>query len=141
MQYRGIFIGHLDQLHAEADLTLKCAGFSLMGEVLYRQAVDGPVRTETIDGVTVTERARDGLGGMAQVGYLVPRVPFEIAARWAELFPLGDDSAMTARRELTGGVGYYFLKQDLKLQADYGRLTSESAPGQHQIRAQAQVAF
>ncbi len=134
--------GGFNQLHAEGDLAFKCAGFALLGEAIYRRATDGPIRTATVDGDVVTEIARDGLGVMAQAGYLLPPAPIELAVRYAELFPLGTDTALTSKREITGGVSAYLIGHDLKVQADYGWLTSTpGTPGQHQVRLQTQVAF
>jgi hypothetical protein len=136
-------LGGFNQLHGEADLMFKCAGFSLTSEVLYRRAVDGPVNTGEVDGETVTEVARDGYGVMAQAGYLFGPAPVEIAARYSEVFPLGEQTALAARREVTAGMSWYPMKHDLKLQGDYTwiSLPGEDAPSQHQVRVQTQVAF
>lgn len=136
-------LGGFNQLHGEADLMFKCAGFSLTSELLFRKAVDGPVNTGEVDGETVTEVARDGYGVMAQAGYLFGPAPVEIAARYSEVFPLGEQTALSARREVTGGMSWYPMKHELKLQADYTWISTPGADaqGQHQVRVQTQVAF
>jgi len=119
-------LGGIDYMHAEADLIFKYAGFSLQSEVLWRQT-DGPqTRTGVIDGMMVTERARDALGWFVQAGYLFDFAPIELAARFADIFPLGPQSASTRQREITVGFNWYPMRHDLKLQLDASYLGDES---------------
>lgn len=135
-------LGGFDQLHAEGDLMFKVAGFSLTGEAIYRHAVGDSSVTGEVDGETITETARNGLGVMAQAGYLLKPAPVEFAARYAQVIPMGDVTSLTDRREITAGMSWYILKHDLKVQGDYTYITTttDAAP-QHQARVQAQVAF
>jgi phosphate-selective porin OprO and OprP len=119
-------LGGIDYLHFEADLIFKYAGFSLQAEVLYRQN-DGPVeRTGMIDGELVTERARNALGWFVQAGYLFGFAPVELAARFADIHPLGILSGTSRQREITVGLSWYPMEHNLKLQLDASYLGDET---------------
>lgn len=130
-----------DQRHAEADLMVKWRGFSLLAECLWRRAVTPARQGVDASGAQVTEHARDGWGYFAQVGYAFTSY-LDAQVRWGELFPLGDGSPVARSRELGGSIGWYPFGHDLKLQADYFRLSGEDlAVGRHQVRVQAQLFF
>jgi hypothetical protein len=135
-------LGTFNHLHAEADVHVKCAGFSFLGEAILRTTIGERERTAEVDGAVVVETARDGVGVTAQAGYLFPGPAVELAARYADVLPLGDVTSLTRKRELTAGLSWYVLGHDLKVQADYGWLTGDVfREGQHQVRLQTQVAF
>ncbi|GAB4202779.1 MAG: porin [Sandaracinaceae bacterium] len=134
--------------HGEADLIFKIAGFSLQSEFLLRQ-VDGPAQvTTTIDGMDVTETAGNSVGWFAQAGYLFDFAPVEIAARFADVYPIGAVTANHAAREITVGLNWYPMGHDLKLQLDGSYLANErvsmgvsSTQERFQARLQAQAHF
>jgi hypothetical protein len=129
-----------DVLHAEVDLAFKWAGFSLLAEVLWRRAIDD-VNVGEVDGVTIEERFGSALGVMVQAGYLF-RGGWEIAARYADIRPTHAASGQPEERELLGGLGWYIVDHNLKLQSDYG--VSFAGPFEdltHQLRIQLQVFY
>lgn len=130
-----------DELHAEGDLMLKYGGFSLMAEFLYRQAQGVSERTGMVDGEMITERARNGVGWYVQAGYLF-EYPIEVVARYADIQPIGDVTALTQRRELTLGLNWFPMRHDLKLQFDWSHLSGERfEDGTHRFRLQMQAYF
>ncbi len=130
-----------DVLHVEADLAFKWAGFSLLAEMLWRRALADDVVTGTVDGQPVEERFGSALGVMVQAGFLFPRA-FEIAARFSDIRPTHAGSAQPEERELLGGLGWYILDHNLKLQADYGVLFAGALDGAtHQARMQLQLFY
>lgn len=135
--------GGFDYASFEADLIFKYAGFSLMAEVIYREATGASERTGEVEGVLVTERARNAIGWMVQAGYIFSaEVPVELAARFADIHPIGAITAVTPLREMTLGLNYYPIRHDLKIQLDYSYLAPERfEDGHHRIRLQAQAFF
>lgn len=134
--------------HGEVDLIFKIAGFSLQSEVLVRQ-VDGPGQvTTTIDGMDVTETAGNSIGWFVQAGYLFDVAPVEIAARFADVYPVGAVTANHAAREVTVGLSWYPMGHDLKLQLDGSYLANDqvstgvtSTLERFQMRLQTQAHF
>ena len=89
------------------------------------------------------EAARDGYGGMVQVGWLLPKINLEVAGRFGVIRPKDDASSLPEQNEAGGGISYYAERHSMKLQADYFRLWGEGplSGGRHQIRVQLQAAF
>ena len=116
----------MDYFHVEADFIFKVSGFSMQGEFAFRQA-DGrsEVMSTLPDGTVITEQARSGMGWMVQAGYLFDFAPIEIAARYADIVPTGEISALGPQRELTLGFSWYPMGHDLKLQLDGSYLANE----------------
>lgn len=153
--------GSFDYGHLELDAIFKYGGFSAHGELLVRHAVGASSRMGTRmlpDGTTMSfvEEARNGLGWMLQVGYLFSNdVPIEIAARWAEVRPIGPDdgmggmiTALSPRREIVVGASWYPMRHDLKLQFDYSLLSGSTELNEavmrdsaHRFRLQLQAYF
>ncbi|MFO0597662.1 MAG: porin [Myxococcaceae bacterium] len=133
--------GGFDYTHATADLHVKWHGVSLLSEFYWRQA-DKDSRTGTISGADVTEYSRSGWGFYAQAGGFVTDW-LELTVRYGELRPLGNtDPTLTRQREIGGGFNVFFLKHDLKLQADYFWLDDGAGGnGRNQVRLIAQVFF
>ncbi len=136
-------------MHAEADLILKYAGFSLQSEFLWRQA-DGPseMTNPDQDGMDITERAGNAMGWFVQAGYLFDFAPIEIAARFADIYPIGPTTANVAQREVTVGLNWYPMGHDLKLQLDGSYLATDrtsmgvtTTQERFQVRLQAQAYF
>ncbi len=118
-------LARFSYFHAEADLILKYAGFSLQSEFLWRQ-VDGAATTTNLDTemMEVTETSGSALGWFVQAGYLFDFAPVEIAARVADIYPQGPASAVRASREVTVGLSWYPMGHDLKLQLDGSYLST-----------------
>jgi hypothetical protein len=142
-------LARFSYFHAEADLILKYAGFSLQSEFLWRQ-VDGPAQQTNLDPMMteVTETSGNAMGWFVQAGYLFDFAPVEIAARVADIYPNGPTSAVHASREVTLGFNWYPMGHDLKLQLDGSYLASERVSGgvttlqeRFQARLQAQAYF
>jgi hypothetical protein len=142
--------GTTDMHLLNADVVFKMAGLSVFSEWMYRDGTRNPGSATTVDGTGAetpvpVEAPRDGFGGMLQVGYLLPGIDFELAARVALVRGVGDDSSLGDRDELGGGVSYYFADHPFKLQADYFRITDrvDDGPDVHadQTRVQLQVAY
>ena len=143
--------GSTDFNLAEADLMFKSYGLSLDGGFYYRHGHRNPGSLEA-NGKPITDASgnaiqgpsgsRDGTGIVAQLGYLIPRLPFEVAGRYANLRgstdPLHD--ALQDSNEAGGGLNYYFAQHQLKLQADYFHVWSkEPSDGYNQVRMQLQL--
>jgi len=144
--------------HVEADLMLKWAGLSLTSEFHFRDGSRdyGDAMVEDDAGVAVPApqlAARNGVGYYIQAGYLLPRLPFELSARWAQILE-SDDSSLPDSDEIAFGFGWYVAQHSLKFQTDYARLRADSydAATQQEVdegwgdstdlfRVQAQLAF
>ncbi len=144
--------------HAEADVMLKVAGLSLTSEFQFRDGRRDFGDATIVDplGMEVPAPripARSGLGYYVQAGFLIPRQPLEITARWGQMFGLGQTSLPDAD-EVGGGFNWYIGGHSLKLQTDYMRLRSDVfdvqtqsfhrqswAAGANQVRLQLQLAF
>jgi hypothetical protein len=130
--------------HATADLVFDVAGFSLEGAFFWRHGVRTP--GSLLDGTgqpIPVAPVRNGIGIQAQAGYLIPRTGLELAGQYTQIRPLGQDSGITdVTIQLTGVVGYYFLRTAYKLQADYARIFTDAAglqAGTDQFRLQLQL--
>ncbi len=134
--------GTTDMQLATADISFKVAGFSFLSETIVRDGSRNPGDDVDDMGVLIpVEDSRDGWGAMMQVGYLVPRVPLEIAGRYGVI--RGDEAgSLSDGNEAGGGASYYFLRHSLKLQADYFRLWGDDVGlGDDRVRVQLQAAF
>jgi hypothetical protein len=158
--------GTTDYHSATADYMFKYKGFSSTGEFHWRQGqrTAGDAVTEDPMDPTMTvpvgvQAARNGLGWFAQAGYLIPRMPLEIAARYSGIRGIGDTddgttpqdqeentdtlTSLGQRDSLGGGVSYYFAGHPWKIQADYFRQWNDGVmkDGVHGARVQLQLAF
>ena len=115
-----------------ADIAFKWAGVSLTGELYARKAYrdDGDVQAvdengDPIfedDGVTPfidREMARNGLGWFAQMGWMVPGIPVEIAGRYGQVHPLFGDSHITRLDEIGAGINWYVFGPSMAVKMDY----------------------
>jgi hypothetical protein len=119
-------------LNATADLNFRHAGFSFEGAFFWRKTTRmTPVTALDAMGNPVAAVApRDGLGYFLQAGYLLPRLPLELAARRLD------------QSEVGGVFSYYFARHWLKLQLDYLHLwNTEIRYGTDQVRLQLQAMF
>jgi phosphate-selective porin OprO/OprP len=145
--------GTTDLHNATADLMFKWRGLSVASAFHVRRARRrNPGDAVDAEGMPVPVAApRDGLGFFTQVGYLLPPIDLELAARYS--FVRGRRGAVTSlvdRDELGGGLSYYFIGHNLKLQLDYFRVWDASlgatpraaiAAGDDRVRLQLQLAF
>jgi hypothetical protein len=144
--------GSTDFNLAEGDLMFKMYGLSLEGGFYYRHGDRNAGKFVDATGKAINDAAgnplkaptasRDGTGVTAQVGYLIPRVPLEVAGRYANIRGVSDPlhNALKDSNELGGGLSYYFAQHQLKLQTDYFRIwQSELSSGYNQLRVQLQL--
>ena len=140
--------GTTDYHNVTADAVFMIGGFSAFGDVYYRQGRrrfgDAVVVDETgMETAAPREAPRNGVGWSAAAGYLIPRVPFELATRYAQVLAVGNATSLTRRDEVGGGVSYYFAGHPLKLQMDYFAQfpNGQVAHPDHIMRLQLQAAF
>ena len=145
--------GTTDIHSVTADVMFKWHGVSLHSNFHWRKGVhreNGGLLDEEGNAIP-TALPRNGLGWFGQLGWLVPKIPFEVVARYGFARKRGgNDSALPWRDELGGGVNYYFAGHNLKLQLDYFRLwgadtgadvVAAMKHGTDRIRLQLQMAF
>lgn len=129
----------------EADVMFKFAGLSILSEFFWRDGERNPGNTPDDDGMLTISPTRDGIGWFIQSGYLLPRMPVELALRYSMIDGKDDagENGLTDSEEYVAGASYYFAHHQLKLQADYSRLVTdgEFGDGVDQIRAQLQLAY
>lgn len=142
-----------DYAHAAADLVFKLRGFSLLAEVLWREAdSDSHASTVAASGSTpaktTTEYSRSAWGYFAQAGQLVTR-QLELTARFEELHAKkGTDPALVkatkgdAGRQVGGGLNYYLNGHAFKIQSDYFYVfAAQSDKAAHVARLQLDATF
>jgi hypothetical protein len=83
-------------------------------------------------------------GWFLQGGYFLKPDQWEVAARYGEQNPsdlVGPDKI----KEIAGAINYFYNKHNLKFQADFRRISTESTSGRetrnHELRLQAQFIF
>ncbi len=127
--------GTTDITNVTADAVLFWRGLSLVSDWHVRQSLRsggdlGPVQAP-----------RDGWGGRAQVGYVFPPIPLELAARYS--YVRGTRARATSLKDANtvGGVlGWYVAQHALKVQVDYGHGFGEGSDRPtHEVRAQLQA--
>lgn len=140
--------GTTDLHNITADIVFKLAGLSVTGELHYRTGTrelgDATIVDDQGNEVPAArEDARNGVGWFLQGGYLLPRLPVDISARYGQIRPVGDDSSLGKRDELGVGAGWYMAEHPMKLQLDYFRLweDGEIGDGVDQIRLQLQTSL
>ncbi|RMG96932.1 MAG: hypothetical protein D6705_09985 [Deltaproteobacteria bacterium] len=121
--------GTTDYHNLTADFVFKWAGFSASGEFYWREGkrnFGNATMTDSMGNEVPAPRipTRDGLGYYVQLGYLVPRLPLGLAARWSQVFGLGAPNATSLPDgdEIRVGLSWYMARHPLKIQADYGRI-------------------
>jgi hypothetical protein len=62
--------------------------------------------------------ARNGVGWMAQGGYLIPHTRLELAGRGSILRPTSATSGVPESNAVTFSVSWYFFQHPFKIQAD-----------------------
>ncbi|MBI3768401.1 MAG: hypothetical protein HY271_07880 [Deltaproteobacteria bacterium] len=144
----------------ETDFTLRWLGLSVTGEY-FRAFISNDERNiavETAKPFSLPSHHFDAWGYYAQVGYFVIPSKLQLAFRYSKLTPndkatvtRSDGSAETPRQtEILGALSYYFAAHNLKLQTDFGPITSDgvkNAAGKiddrqdWRVRTQAQLIF
>lgn len=84
----------------------------------------------------------DTQGWFLQGGYFLKPDIWELAGRYGELDP--SELLADSVKEVGGAVSYYYNKHNLKVQADFRRISTESASGgttNHELRLQTQFIF
>ena len=139
-------LGTYDYTHAAADLVFKYAGFSFLGEFLYRGNHQGP-RTAMVNNAAITEYSRSALGFLLQAGYML-HDKVELAARYDDLRAIGNTDptlvvlSKTTGKEAGGGLNVYLNGHAFKLQADYAYLFGQKmAGGKHVVHVQLDASF
>jgi phosphate-selective porin OprO/OprP len=145
--------GTADFHNLGADAIFKFRGLSLNTAFQWRKIVNrkGGGAVDDEGNLVPIEIGRSGLGWLGQLGYLVPKVDFEVVARYALVRDVfGDASSLPSRDEAGLAVNYYFAGHNLKLQLDYFRLWDDSMGtdwadaakhGTDRVRLQLQLAF
>jgi phosphate-selective porin OprO/OprP len=138
--------GKTSTLNATADLQFRWAGASIESAFFWREATrrqSGGALDEMGNPIP-TVAPRNGIAWFAQGGYLLPRLPFEVGARYGQIIAQGDanQTSLTDQDELGGVLNYYFARHLFKLQLDYLRLWSRDiGGGTNQVRLQLQAWF
>jgi hypothetical protein len=159
---RAIDGGTTDYHSMTVDYVLKYAGFATSGEFHWRHGTRNPGDATLEDpsdpSATIpapVQAARNGYGWWLQAGYLIPRVPLEVAARYSGIRAIGDEDpgdlagnadgfTSLGRKDSVGiGLSYYFAGHPLKLATDYFRTWSDGVllDGVNSVRTQLQLAF
>ncbi len=154
--------GTTDYHSMTADYMFKWKGFSSTAEFHWRNGQRNPGDAMIEDPLDPTgtipapiSAARNGIGWFVQAGYLIPRIPFQVAARYSSIRGLGEDdpgdltsdpsgfTSLGDRDEVGGGISYYFAGHPLKLQADYFHTWNDRSFGNaiDGLRIQLQVAY
>lgn len=143
---RSTFGGVLDDesinyLHLAGDAIFKFRGLSIIGQWMYRKSTD----RVGVDGMPapVESGARDAMGGFGQAGFLF-YWNLELCARVGHIEPLTNFRGGGLERvtEIGGGLNWFPLDHDLKVQADYFVfLEGDAATPRHQVRVQSQIYF
>lgn len=138
--------GKTSTLNATADLNFRYAGLSVESAFFWRKA------TKRIAGTNVDAMGnpiapvapRNGLAYFVQAGYMLPRLPLELGARWGQIKGQGTpvQTSLLDQNELGGVFNYYFARHWFKLQLDYLHLwNAEIRYGTDQVRLQLQAMF
>ena len=139
-------LGNLDYGHFAADTVFKYAGFSFLGEVLYRQA-----RSDYFDGMSngkpLREWSRSAFGYLLQAAVMLTG-KLELVTRWESLLTIDPtDPALqtlvqTQGKQLGGGVNLYLSGHLFKVQADYFyQFGDDLAAGRQVARLQLDATF
>jgi phosphate-selective porin OprO/OprP len=139
--------------HVTADLAFKWRGVSLLTAFHLRRGFDrvngGVVDADDMPIATVP--ARQGIGWIGQLGWVVPKIPLELVGRYALARNVyGQQSSQPEADEAGVGINWYFVGHNLKLQLDYFRLwdgslgasyAEQARHGTDRFRVQVQLYF
>jgi phosphate-selective porin OprO and OprP len=139
--------GSTDTHNATVDVVFKMAGFALLADAYYRfgrrkyGSAMGPPNDDGVSSYLPIELPRNGVGWTAQAGYLIPRVPFEIAGRYSGIHRLGSLTSLRNSHEAGPALSYYFAEHSIKLQLDYLHLWNEDSVRSDRVRLQLTLGF
>ncbi|MBX7079500.1 MAG: OprO/OprP family phosphate-selective porin [Nannocystaceae bacterium] len=144
--------GTTDFHHMTADLVFKWYGLSLSSAMHMRRGFNrkNGGKLDDMGAPIATVAARQGVGWYGQLGYLVPKIPLEVVGRYAFNRGIFGTTSLPDADEAGGGLNWYFVGHDLKLQVDYFRLWDETMGttaadaakhGTDRVRVQVQVYF
>lgn len=117
--------GTTDQQLYCADLLFAVRGITAQLEAVYTDGQRSPGGAVDEGGEPIpVDPARRGLGVLARLGWLLPDVPVEVAARFAltHTFVAPEETALPERRSVTAAVSWYAWGHALKLQLDVAHL-------------------
>ena len=104
-----------DIAEATADIHFKYRGFSLLGDYYWAQAAPNTAPSKTAQGYNF------------QTGYFI--IPYHLEAAFRYAFVDRDvGGSPSAMHEFGGALGYFFLKHQLKVQADIRDLLDDLPP-------------
>ena len=128
-----------DYWYGSVDFLFKWAGFSLTAETFTRFS-DRSKREGKVANQPLTEYSRSATGVWVQSGYMLTD-HVEVTGRVSDLIPWKDtDPKLKRVHEVATGLGFYFFKQSVKLQADYSYLAGDDLErGNHLARVQMTV--
>lgn len=126
-----------------ADAIYKQSGFSAQIEAALRLGKRnyGDFLGDPVAGIPAP---RDGWGAMMQAGYLIPRMPLEVSARFGVVRALGDatETSLGDQNELGAAVSWYLGRHPFKLQVDGFRIWDDGfSSGRTQVRLQLQASL
>ncbi|MGB8328746.1 MAG: hypothetical protein WCE62_01365 [Polyangiales bacterium] len=103
-----------------ADLMFKARGFSLISEFALRtgKRIVGDITTDPDGNPIEPSRARNGVGWMAQAGYMIPKIRLEFAGRGSIIRAIGSDTDLQDGYGATFSASWYFFEHPFKIQAD-----------------------
>lgn len=144
--------GTTDFHHATADLVFKWRGLSVSTAAHLRRGTQrrGGGAIDDTGTPIATAPARQGVGWYGQLGVMLPRIPLELVGRYGFARAVFGRSSLPDADEAGGGLNWYFVGHDLKLQLDYFRSWDESmgtSPaeaarnGTDRVRVQVQLYF
>jgi len=105
---------------AYADVMFKARGFSLLSEFALRTGTRnvGDITTDPDGNPIEPTLARNGVGWMAQAGYMIPKIRLEFAARGSIIRAIGSNTSLQDSNGTTFSVSWYFFEHPFKIQAD-----------------------
>lgn len=135
--------GTTDIHNVTADALFMLAGWSVYGEFALRHGERNAGGAVDDMGAPIpVEAPRNGYGVMVQTGYLLPRAPFEISARYGARRAMGDITSLSDGNELGIGLSYYFAQHPFKIQLDVFNLwVDEFGEGDTRLRLQLQASI
>ena len=147
--YQFYQLGGFDYFHMAADVVFKWAGFSFLGEWLWRTTNGVAERTGMPAGMTmpITEHARQAWGLEAQAGMMLGDL-VELYARYEQMQAIGATdptliaTVQSAGRATAGGVNVYVNGHFFKLQLDWQHtFGSDYTIGEQLFRLQLDATF
>lgn len=121
--------GTTDFHHMNADILFKWRGVSVQTAFHLRKGLrrKSGGALDDMGAPIPTVAARSGASWYGQLGWMVPKIPLEVVGRYGLIRNIyGKESSLLNADEAGGGLNWYFVGHDLKLQLDYFRLWDES---------------